>query len=40
MVAAVGASLVAWLEGEGDAACAASGVAAALRFVGQPAARS
>ena len=37
VVAAVGASLVAWLEGEEDAACAAAGVAAALRFVGEPA---
>lgn len=32
-MAAVGASLIAWLEGKTDAESAAAGVTAALRFV-------
>jgi hypothetical protein len=35
VVAAVGASLVAFLKGEGDEECAQMGVAAALRFVSE-----
>ena len=35
IVAAVGASLIAWLKGKTDAESAAAGVTAALNFVGK-----